>query len=249
MAANHITSPANPLLKEIRKAQQRGGLTAQGWMIAEGPHLVEEVARSGLIAACVVVTQGLSLPPGLRADRVFEVPARVFQSISGTETPQGMLALLEPPHATLPEILSARALAVVLDGVRDPGNLGAIARSAEAFAATGLVILDGSANPWSPKALRASAGSLLRIPVIRAPRDTFALPIPLFAGRGDRGDAPWTCDFSGPCAIVVGNEGQGVSDPILRLARPVRIPTRGVESLNAAVAASLLLYEAARQRA
>lgn len=249
MAANLITSTANPLFKEIRKAQQRGGLTTHGWMIAEGPRLLAEVARSGVIVECLVVSEGVAVPKEIRTARVVEVHDRVFRSISGTETPQGVMALFAPPRYHVADLLAGVPLVVVLDGVQDPGNAGTIVRSAEAFGATGVVFLDGSASPVNPKVLRASAGSLLRVPFAEMPRQDFDLGIPLFAGVSQDGAAPWECNFQGPCAIVVGSEGQGVSADLRKVARPVSIPTAGVESLNAAVAASLLLYEVSRQRA
>ena len=248
MPAEHITSAANPLLKDIRKAQEQGSLTAQGWLIAEGPHLLEEVLQSHLRIRCVVAAEGYELAPNVCADRVVVVPARLFRSIAGTENPQGVLALAEPPVHDISALYRATALIVVLDGVQDPGNTGAIARSAEAFGATGLQFLEGTANPFHPKAVRASAGSLLRVPVVRSQRELH-IRVPLYAGVADpRAPACWDRDLTGPCALVIGNEGAGVSADLLRRAQPVRVPTRGVESLNAAVAASLLLYEAARQR-
>jgi TrmH family RNA methyltransferase len=248
MALDVVTSPANPLFKEIRKAQEAGGLTSHGWLIAEGPHLVEEAMRSGLHIRRAIVGNGAAPFHG-RADRILEVTEKVFRSISGTGTPQGILVLADPPAHTAEDLVRAPAMIVILDGIQDPGNAGAIARSAEAFGATGLVFAGPSANPLSPKTLRASAGSLFRIPFIRGPI-TEAIPpdIPLFAGIPGPASAPWECDFTQPCAIVIGSEGAGVSSDLLRRARKIHIPTRGVESLNAAVSAGVLLYEASRQR-
>lgn len=248
MAHDVVTSPANPLLKEIRKAQEAGGVTSRGWLIAEGPHLAAEVLRSGLHIRCAIVSLGA--PPFLGpADRTVEVTESVFRSISGTETPQGILLLVDPPIHAPQDLFGSPSLLVILDGVQDPGNAGAIARSAEAFGSTGLLFAGASANPLAPKTLRASAGSLFRIPFIRGPIEP-ALPpaIALYAGVPGPAPAPWQCDFTQPCAIVVGAEGAGVSPELLRVARKIHIPTRGVESLNAAVSAGILLYEAARQR-
>jgi TrmH family RNA methyltransferase len=250
MTVEHITSPANALLKDIRKAQEKGSVTSDGRLIAEGPHLVEEAARSGLRIACVIVSEGVKLPHGLRADRVVEVPERLFGGIAGTETPQGILALAEPPRHSMDDVWRAGGLVVVLDAVRDPGNAGAIARSAEAFGASGMVFYGDAVNPLHPKTIRSSAGSLFRIPFVRCARGV-EMPesVGLFAGVGNASArAVWDCDFRGACGIVIGNEGGGVGEMLLARAKAVRIPTRGVESLNAAVAAGILLYEAARQR-
>ena len=245
-----ITSPANPLLKEIRKAQQQGGLTDHGWLIAEGPHLVAEAARSGLRIAYLILTDGLSAPESVPAERVIHVPERVYRAISGAVTPQGIMALAEPPNYSAQSFAQNQRLIVVLDSIQDPGNAGAISRSAEAFGATGLIFFDESANPLNPKTLRSSAGSLFRVPSIRQ-KGPLALPFdaPVFAGVADpQAPCAWDCNLAQPCTIVVGNEGRGISPGILRIAQKIRIPTSGVESLNAGVAASLLLYEAARQR-
>jgi TrmH family RNA methyltransferase len=248
MAFDVVTSPANPFLKDVRKAQETGGLTSQGWLIAEGPHLVEDAIRSGIRIHCAVVSQTAERFPG-HADRIIEVPERVFRSISGTRTPQGMLVLVDPPAHTPADLLGSPSLIVILDGIQDPGNAGAIARSAEAFGATGLIFTPGSANPLAPKTLRASAGSLLRIPFVRCiAAEAIPASIPLFAGVPGPAAAPWECDFSRPCALVIGSEGSGVSPDLLGRAQNIHIPTRGVESLNAGVSAGVLLYEAARQR-
>ncbi len=252
MTTEHITSPANALLKDVRKAQEKGGVTPEGWLIAEGPHLVDEAVRSGLRIACAIISEGVELPGGVRAGRVVQVPERLFRGVSGTESPQGMLVLAEPPAYSREQVCggAGEALVVVLDAVRDPGNAGAIARSAEAFGATGMVFYGDGANPLHPKAIRASAGSLFRMPFVRVARGA-ELPagLKLFAGVGARSAAAvWDCDFRGACAVVIGNEGAGVSAGLLRVSKAMTIPTRGVESLNAAVAAGVVLYEAARQR-
>jgi TrmH family RNA methyltransferase len=254
MVSNLLTSPANPLLKEIRRAQQQGALTEQGWMIAEGPHLVEEAWRSNLHIARAVIVEGGALPAGVRVGRVIEVSEKVFQSISGTSTPQGVMALVEPKLASFQSILTGVPLVVVLDAVQDPGNAGAIARAAEAFGATGIVFAKGSVSPFHPKTIRASAGSLFRLGIVLATveettaglagRTTILAGVPHAPGV----KTAWDSDLTRPLAIVIGSEGQGVDPRFLKAAERVSIPTRAVESLNAAVAAGVLLYEAARQR-
>jgi TrmH family RNA methyltransferase len=254
MSATLLTSPANSLLKQIRRAQQQGTLTEQGWMIAEGPHLVEEASRSNLRIARAVLTEGATLPAGVTADRIIAVTDKVFRAISGTSTPQGVLALVEPKLATFASILHGSPLIVLLDGVQDPGNAGAIARAAEAFGATGIVFLKGAVSPFHPKTVRASAGSLFRLPIVLA---TAEETMNALDGRAAMVAAvpharqvkpSWDFDFTQPLALVIGSEGRGVDQRFLNAARLVAIPTRQVESLNAAVAAAVLLYEAARQR-
>jgi TrmH family RNA methyltransferase len=254
MVSNLLTSPANPLLKEIRRAQQQGALTEKGWMIAEGPHLVEEAWRSNLRITRAVVTEGGALPAGVHADRVIEVSDKVFRSISGTSTPQGILALVEPKLASFQSILTGVPLVVVLDAVQDPGNAGAIARAAEAFGATGIVFAKGSVNPFHPKTIRASAGSLFRLGIVLAGVEETALAlhgqVTILAGvpHAPGVKAAWDTDLTRPLALVIGSEGHGVDARFLQAAERIAVPTGAVESLNAAVAAGVLLYEAARQR-
>lgn len=250
MTVEHITSSANALLKDIRRAQAKGSVTSDGWLIAEGRRLIEEAVRSGLRIACVIVSEGVELPQGVRAERVLEVPEPLFRGISGTETPQGLLILAEPPGHSTESIWQPGALVVVLDAVQDPGNAGAIVRSAEAFGASGVVFHGDAVNPLNPKTIRGSAGSLFRMPFVRYARGAeLPMMFSMFAGVGNRAAAaPWECDFLGACGVVIGNEGGGVSESLLARSKQVSIPTYGVESLNAAVAAGILLYEAARQR-
>jgi TrmH family RNA methyltransferase len=186
------------------------------------------------------------------------VPDQLFQSISGTETSQGVIALVELPVWSIDRLFTERSLVVVLDGVQDPGNAGATVRAAEAFGASGVIFVKGSASPFNAKTLRASAGSLFRMPflaafdpaVTRAALDRNRLAVyaamPCEAGQPA---LPLTrADFRLPCAFVIGNEGRGVSEAFRSQACAVTIPTAGVESLNASIAAAILLYETHRQR-
>ncbi|HEY0759015.1 MAG TPA: RNA methyltransferase [Acidisarcina sp.] len=194
-----------------------------------------------------------------------ELPAEVFDSAVTTETPQGIAALLEPPLFALEDILSegspasgasgAASLIVVAAGLQDPGNLGTLIRSAEAFGAQGLIALPGTVSHWNPKAMRASSGSVFRLPVVAAEeRAAFAAlrarGVQLLAATVAGGEAASTFDLTGPVALMIGNEGSGLPHALTAAAEAsITIPFPGrVESLNAAVAASVLLYEAARQR-
>jgi TrmH family RNA methyltransferase len=190
--------------------------------------------------------------------RIVTIPDRVFQQLSATETAQGVMALVEPPAWTLADVFRAPALVAVLDGVQDPGNAGTIVRAAEAFGATGVLFLKGSVSPHNPKSLRASAGSLFRLPCV-AGLDAAAvqaaalerhamLYAALPARRGEPAHSPAETDLASPCALIVGNEARGIGPELRAAARRVSIPTTGVESLNAAMAAAVLLYEAQRQR-
>jgi TrmH family RNA methyltransferase len=241
-----ITSSGNPVLKKIRKALSKGSLTEEGLAVAEGPHLLQEAIRSGChVERVLIVEGGLHNIP--EADLVSE---QVFREIRATEHSQGVLALVRAPVWKIEDTKAGNLpLVVVLDGVQDPGNAGTIIRSAEAFGATGVVLLKGSVNPWNAKCLRASAGSLFRIPVAYGVSDLSALEgMAWFAATGDAQCTISLVDWTRPTALFIGNEGAGIHPSVLSKCLPIRIETVGVESLNAAVAASVILYEASQRR-
>jgi TrmH family RNA methyltransferase len=252
-----IASAANPLIKDVRHAIAQGGLTSQGWSVAETPHLLDEALRSRCAVRQVLVAESAREQlPRLNGIRVAILPDALLQKVSGTEASQGVIALVEPPGWKLEQLFEGRPLVVVLDSLQDPGNAGAIVRAAEAFGATGAIFLKGTASPFNPKTLRASAGSLFRVPFLygvdpalaRAAfeerRVTLYAAIPSRAPVRSVADA----DLTAACALIVGNEGRGVSPEWRGVAQGVSIPTVAVESLNAAMAAGILLYEARRQR-
>jgi TrmH family RNA methyltransferase len=236
-------SDKNPLVKQIRRAVARGTLTEDGYAVAEGFHLLKEALAAKREIGAVIVSEAARETPRLAQTRV--VSEKTFRDLSSTETPHGVIALVRPPAWTLDHILSGCALVVVLDGVQDPGNAGAILRSAEAFGATGAVFLKGTVNPYNPKCMRGSAGSVFRLPIVL---DADLTGLRLYAAMPRAQQTIEEADFRGPCGIVIGSEGHGVSPALETRVTGVRIPTSGVESLNAAVAAGIMLYEARRQR-
>jgi RNA methyltransferase, TrmH family len=254
-----LTSPRNPLLKEVRKAILRGSTTEDGLAVAESFHLLEEALRSdceiaALFAAESVRTAVESHVRGLKSLRVTVLPDDLFQTISSTETSQGVMALVRPPRWSVEQLFRGECLTVILDGIQDPGNAGAILRAAEAFGATGVAFLKGSVSPYNPKCLRGSAGSVFRVPIVPGMDPHLVLAaaeqrkIDLYAlmpkGARDVGES----NFTRRCAVIVGSEGRGVGELLGTRATPLRIPTAGVESLNAALAAGIVLYVAQRQR-
>lgn len=237
-------SDQNPLLKQIRRAVSRGALTEDGFAVAEGIHLVEEArAAKCEIRAVIVAESAQTRFANLEGARA--VSDKTFRDLASTETPQGVLALVRPRKWQAHELLGPNAMVIALDGIQDPGNAGAIVRAAEAFGATGVVFLKGTVNPYNPKCLRGSAGSAFRVP-ITTELDFTGLTV--YAAMPHADITIGDVDFRGPCAMVIGSESRGVSPDWVAHATGVRIDTAGVESLNAAVAAGILLYEARRQR-
>jgi TrmH family RNA methyltransferase len=253
-----LLSDKNPLLKQVRRAVQKGSLTDDGFAIAEGFHLLEEALKSQAEIGTVIVSQSVkgaiqSHVKGLKL-RVVIVRDADFPSLASTETPQGVISLVRPPAWTLDQLLRGRALVAVIDGIQDPGNAGAILRAAEAFGATGAAFLKGSVSPYNPKCIRASAGSVFRLPIAAALDESLLLAAlekkrsVLYAAMPRADLLVSAANFKNSCAIVIGSEGRGVSERLAEHATALRIPTTGVESLNAAVAAGILFYEARRQR-
>ena len=259
-----VQSKQNSRLKELRRAIAHPGQGATGLVGIEGPNLLNEALRAGLRLHAVFIAkgsehllEGLTLP--LEID-VLLLPLELLTSALVTETPQPIAALVEPPDWTWAHLLGCHRktspLVVVLAGLQDPGNLGAILRSAEAFGANGVLSLPGTVSAWNPKAVRASAGSVFRVPLLSATADECFTRLReanvRILATALRGAAPADqVDLDGPVALLIGNEGNGVPNEIAaRAGGTVTIPCPGsVESLNAAVAASVLLYEASRQRA
>lgn len=254
-----MTSANNPVLKEIRKAVLRGSLTDSGLCVAESFNLLEEALRSDCEIAAVFATEPVrsaveSHVRGLKRVRVVVLPDALFRSISATEHSQGVIALVRPPRWSLEQLFRGLSLTVVLDQVQDPGNAGTVLRAAEAFGASGVALLKGSVDPYNPKAVRASAGSVFRVPLVTGLDEQLLQAaieqrkIDMFA-MTPSGIMPLeSCRFYRKTVLIIGSEGRGVSERLRAKAIDVRIPTVGVESLNAAMAATVALYEARRQR-
>jgi len=260
-----ITSRENHWLKTFRAALH-SSRPEDNRIALEGVHLVTEAIRSGLrIEAILSSVSGERHLAALQAklDRptlILRTTDKLFDSIAATETPQGIAALAHAPEYKLENLLRADdSLVIVLVAAQNPGNVGAILRSAEAFGATGVIATRGTAHPYSPKALRASSGSSLRLPILAELAPSIALAqlrvsgLKLFAASPSQNPAarrPDELDLRAPFALLIGNEGAGLPPEIERSADArIRIQlAEPVDSLNAAVAASLILYEAARQR-
>jgi RNA methyltransferase, TrmH family len=257
-----VESRQNARVKELRRAFAEATPNQQGEVAVEGMHLAEEAIRSGLRLSTVFFSESARarahrLLPQLSAQtEALLLPDNVFASAVPSETPQGVAALVRVKSVALETILAAEpALLVLTAGLQDPGNLGTIARSAEAFGATGLLLGERTVSPWNWKALRASAGSLFRLPMAKvemaqALREMKTHGVRVLATSSHKGTAISDADLRGPLAFIVGGEGAGVPKELLSQADEVVVIPQSarVESLNAAIAASIVLYEAARQR-
>lgn len=264
-----VTSRQNPLVQRCRRLATGRSLD-EGALLLDGPHLVREALAASfpVEVAVVEVDQASHVPrSGELADvalalqdagvHVVGAPGRVFAAMSPVRSPSGVLALAAPPAWTDDALLfPAPALVVVAVDVQDPGNLGAIVRGAEAAWATGVVVTGASADPFGWKALRGAMGSSLRLPVVRTAETEAAIErlaaagLRVLAATSDADTSFDEVDLTGPVAVVVGGEGQGIPPAVLRRADArVAIPMRPpVDSLNVAVAAALVAFEAHRQR-
>jgi TrmH family RNA methyltransferase len=254
-----LTSAKNPALKEIRKAVLRGSLTDSGFCVAESFHLLEEALRSDCDIDSVFATESVKSAVeahvrGLKSVRVIVLADDLFRGISATDHSQGVIALVRPPQWNLDQLFRGLALVVVLDGVQDPGNAGTIVRAAEAFGASGVAFLKGTVDSFNPKTVRASAGSVFRVPMVASLDERLLLAaieqrkMDMYAMAPDGVLPLESCRMDRRCVLVIGSEGHGVSMHLRGKSIDARIPTVGVESLNAAMAATVALYEARKQR-
>jgi len=257
-----VDSRQNTRVKELRRSFAESTLNEQGAVAVEGMHLVEEAIRSGLKLDRVFFSESAHerahklLPQLSGHTEAVLLPDDVFASAVPSDSPQGVAALVRPKLFRLEEVLAAQpALLVIAAGLQDPGNLGTIARSTEAFGATGLLLGERTVSPWNWKAVRASAGSLFRVPTVKVElagtlAEIKAHGIRVLATSSHKGTPIVDADFCPSVALLIGNEGAGVPREVLaRADEVVAIPqSPRVDSLNAGVAASIILYEAARQR-
>lgn len=245
----HITSRKNPLITHIRKLESsRSYRRSQGEFLGDGTKLLAEAVKWRAPLTAVISADGAEFPPLPGDVRHVTVPEDVMESISPARTPQGALFLCRMGPLKLPVLTGRRYL--VLDGVQDPGNLGTIWRTADAFGADGLILVNGCADPYNAKTVRATMGAVFRLPVWETEPTELAdaleradLPLCATALRSDTVDLRQA--GLDRCAVVIGSEGHGVSDTLLEhSALTLRIPMEGrCESLNAAIAAGVVLWE------
>ncbi|OPX86680.1 MAG: 23S rRNA (uridine(2479)-2'-O)-methyltransferase [Pelotomaculum sp. PtaB.Bin104] len=262
-----MLSKQNPRIKLLRRLTTRRYREKEGKFLVEGVRFVEEALKSSFLVDMLVYCseytntargQALLETAAANGTPVLEVDKELFLELAATQTPQGLLAVVQwRPYtlATLREV-SQQALLVVVDAVLDPGNLGTIVRAADASGAGAVILLPGTVDILNPKALRASMGSIFHIPVLRdctaGEVNAFFKQqgIKLIAGVPRGGKPIYESDLTVPCAIIAGSEPRGPGEAILSgVVEKVCIPMPGLaESLNVAVSAAIMLYEAVRQR-
>ena len=244
----HITSLKNPKVTAWKALKDRKGRRESGCFLVEGRKMVEEALASAFDVETVLVQEGMELPDGLTMP-VYELPAHVLAAVCDTKTPQGIAAVVR-----MKEQSALGKHIVVLDGVQDPGNVGTIIRTADAAGMDGVLLSNQCADVFSPKVLRATMGSIFRMNL----RTTDDLPGELTKLR-EKGYSILSSQLDGTpfyerekvaerFALIVGNEGNGVSEQVQQTAtHRVRLPMRGgAESLNAAIAAAIMMYELMR---
>jgi TrmH family RNA methyltransferase len=257
----------NALVKELRQAFAHAERTEDGSCAIEGLRIVEEATRSGLRFRAVFFKESAQnlaerlLPQiGANVDTLL-LPDKLFDGTVPSETPQGVAALVRLKEFSLADILERLQVGpiIVLAGLQDPGNLGTILRSAEAFGSAGVVIGEGTVSPFNSKVIRASAGSIFRLPVVMAKAAGSLADmstklrgqnVRLIATSSHKGTPLEQANLTRPSAVFIGSEGSGLPRALLAQADElIAIPHMPqVESLNAGVAGSIVLYEAARQR-
>lgn len=262
-----ISSSSNPQVQALRRAFSRGEPTDDGYVAIESVRVVEEAIRSGLrlkavyFAASAEARIAKLLPQISSHAEALLLPDAVFQSAVATETPQGVAALVKLKDWSLDDLFAAGGsvnnvpLVIVAAGLQDPGNLGTILRSAEAFGASGVLTAEKTVSHLNPKVIRAAAGSLFRLPVLRveaaaAIKQLREHGLRILGTASHKGTPAAEADLKTPLALFIGNEGAGLPREVTReLDESVQIPhSAKVDSLNAGVATSILLYEIARQR-
>jgi RNA methyltransferase, TrmH family len=253
----------NAQVKELRRAFVRAELTTSGACAIEGLRIIEEAIRSGLRFEAVFFSESAMnkaerlLPQiGAHVDTLL-LPPTLFSSVVPSDSPQGVAALVRLKTFALDDVLRAAesGIIVAVAGVQDPGNLGTVLRSAEAFGAAGVLLGENTVSHFNSKVVRGSAGSVFRLPTVRVKLQE-VIPrlrekgIRLLATSSHKGTALDEANLDEPTAVFIGSEGAGLPRDLVSLMdETIVIPHAAqVESLNAAIAASIVLYEAARQR-
>lgn len=243
-----IQSRENPILKQAAKLSKKSAREEQGCFLLEGERLVRDAWERGAVFQRLFIEKTYTgfCPEGVET---YQLEERLFRLLSQTQSPQGIIAVVQLPHAQVSRLPQDKPL-VVCDRVADPGNLGTIIRTADAAGFGGIVLLPGSVDPFSPKVVRATMGSLFALPIIFLEELSLLKSWPLVCADLEASQDVYQTDLTAPFALVIGNEANGITPDILQEASVrVKIPMVGEsESLNAAVSFGVIAYEALRQR-
>lgn len=265
-----ITSSQNPLIKEIKSLKTKKVREEKGMFFIEGLKFVQEALKENfglesiLMSECFASSdKGAELLALLRTKigkceqvSCYLIPDRLFNELSDTDTPQGVLGMIQMKQYTLGEVMVGDCMFLILDSLQDPGNMGTIIRTADAAGFTAVLVLKGCVDIYNPKVLRSTMGSIFHIPVIYIEKaeecfqELISCGLNIYAAHLDGTINYFELDLRKNIALVVGNEANGISNEIALLAHKlIRIPMIGrSESLNASIAAGILMYESVRQR-
>lgn len=260
-----LTGSQNPLIKEVRALRNKSGREEKGLYFIEGARFVAEALKENIRIRYVVVSETFSSGSGsyellkkLNDTEIncYVVPDSLFASISDTQTPQGILAVLGLERKQLMDAELSGGLLVILDTIKDPGNMGAIIRTADAAGCTGVIVPDGCVDVFNPKVLRSTMGSIFHVPVYHCSNIVEAMNIArdsgfiLCAAHLEGSISIYEADLSGQVALIIGSEAEGIGNETAENSDLlIRIPMEGrAESLNASVAAGIMIFEAMRQK-
>lgn len=260
-----LTGSRNSIVKEVRSLKSKSARTEKKLYFIEGARFIAEALKENIDICYIVVSETFASAGGSselleqinhgRFD-CYLLTDGLFESISDTQNPQGILAVLSQEKKQLRDSSIADGLMVVLDAVKDPGNMGTIIRTADAAGCTGVIIPDGCVDIYNPKVLRATMGSVFHVPIYHCAGMTEAIGFSkqkgflICASHLEGAVSIYQADLSGNVALVIGSEAEGISDETIRNADLlIRIPMAGrAESLNASAAAAVMMFEAMRQR-
>ncbi len=261
-----LTGSRNPLIKGVRALKSKSGRDEKGLFFIEGARFVAEALKERVSILYAVLSETFSSGGGSEellgklnasAFDCYVIPDRIFASISDTQTPQGILAVLSLERKQLKNALPSNGLFVILDTIKDPGNMGAIIRTADAAGCAGVIVTDGCVDVFNPKVLRSTMGSIFHVPVYHCGSIIEAMNIVrksgfmLCASRAEGAVSIYEADLSGQVAMIVGSEAEGIGTETAENSDLlIKIPMEGrAESLNASVAAGIIIFEVMRQRA
>ncbi len=264
-----LTGSQNPLIKEVRSLKNKSARDEKGLYFIEGVRFVEEVVKEYLKGTAdikyIVVSDSfaasadkaaLSDPCIKKGVKVYEVPDALFESISDTRNPQGILAVMGLRKMYLKDAEVSGGLVVILDDIRDPGNMGTIIRTADAAGCVGVIVPEGCVELFNPKVLRSTMGSVYHLPIWHCDSIQEAISFckkndfSIYASHLEGAVSIYDADLSGNTALIIGSEADGISaDALSNADTLVRIPMAGkAESLNASIAAGIMIFEAVRQK-